>query len=258
MDFQGKNILVVGASSGIGRAISLRFASEGARVAVTARRAQRLQQLVEEIERANGVAVALPADGTDEQAAADVVAQVIDRFGGIDMVLLNAGGAPALHLVNMTAAEVKYYMRSNYDTVVNYLFPVLKHMKQRKSGMVAHTNSLASFFGVPLQGPYSGAKAAARMLLDTCRIELEEYDIKFVTLYPGFTATESTKGDGMPSPGEISEDEAVDYMLGAIRREDWDFMFPPAAADQILQGLAAPKVELNEALKSLILNAPPT
>ncbi|KQZ28317.1 SDR family oxidoreductase [Caulobacter sp. Root1472] len=253
MDFQGKSVLVVGASSGMGRAISLRFAQEGARVAVTARRGERLLALVEEIEAAGGVALSLPADGADEQGAAEVVSKVITHWGGIDLVLLNAGGAPALRMTAMTAAEVKSYMRSNYDTVVNYLFPVLDHMKQRNEGMVAHTNSLASFFGVPLAGPYSAAKAAARLLIDTCRIEFEPFGIKFSTLYPGFIATEATKGDGMPSPGEISEEEAVSYMIEAIRREDWDHMFPPEAAGEILQALELPKPVLNEILKEKIL-----
>ena len=258
MEFNEKNILVVGASSGMGRTISLRFAQAGARVAVTARRAAMLEELVEAIEKENGVALALPADATDERAAAKVVGQVIESFGGIDMVLLNAGGAPAIYMPKMTAHEVKSYMQSNYDTVVNYLFPVLEHMKQRRGGLVVHTNSLGGFYGVPLQGPYSAAKAAARLLIDTCRIEFEQFGIRFVSLYPGFIATEVTKGDGMPAPGEISEEEAVDYMVGAIRREDWDFMFPPHAAANALRAMQLPKPELNEYLKKRIFEGTPT
>jgi NAD(P)-dependent dehydrogenase (short-subunit alcohol dehydrogenase family) len=255
MEFSQKSVLVVGASSGMGREIALRFAGEGAKVALTARRAQALEAVAQEIRETGGVAIVLPADGSDEDAAADVVAKVIEEFGRIDLVLLNAGGAPALDLTAMTAAQVKSYMRSNYDTVVNYLFPVLDHMKARGDGVVAHTNSLAAFFGVPLQGPYSAAKAAARMLIDTCRIEFEPYGITFTTLYPGFVATEATKGDGMPAPGEISETEAVDYMIEAIRRGDWDLMFPPAAAKDVVGGMRLPKAELNKILKSSILLA---
>ena len=258
MEFSGKNILVVGASSGMGRAISLRFARAGARVAVTARRAAMLQDLVKEIEQQNGIALALPADGTDERAAAKVVDKAIESFGGIDMVLLNAGGAPAIYMPKMNAHDVKSYMQSNYDTVVNYLFPVLEHMKQREGGLVVHTNSLGGFYGVPLQGPYCAAKAAARLLIDTCRIEFEQFGIRFVSLYPGFIATEATKGDGMPAPGEISEEEAVNLMVDAIRREDWDFMFPPHAAANAMRALQLTKPELNEYLKKRIFEGTPT
>ena len=258
MEFNGKNILVVGASSGMGRTISLRLAQAGARVAVTARRAAMLQDLVETIERENGVAVALPADATDEHAAVNVVDKAIESLGGIDMVLLNAGGAPAIYMPKMNASEVKFYMKSNYDTVVNYLFPVLEHMKQRQGGLVVQTNSLGGFYGVPLQGPYCAAKAAGRLLIDTCRIEFEQFGIRFVSLYPGFIATEATKGDGMPAPGEISEEEAVNYMVDAIRREDWDFMFPPHAAANALRAMQLPKPELNEYLRKRILEGTPT
>ena len=258
MEFKGKNILVVGASSGMGRAISLRFAQAGARVAVTARRAAMLQDLVKAIEKGNGVALAFPADATDEEAAATVVEKAIESLGGIDMVLLNAGGAPAIHLPKMNATEVKFYMKSNYDTVVNFLFPVLEHMKQRQGGLVVHTNSLGGFYGVPLQGPYCAAKAAARLLIDTCRIEFEPFGIRFVSLYPGFIATEATKGDGMPAPGEISEEEAVNYMVDAIRREDWDFMFPPHAAANAMRAMQLPKPELNEYLRKRIFEGTPT
>lgn len=258
MEFNGKNILVVGASSGMGRTISLRFAQAGARVAVTARRAAMLQDLVKTIEQGNGVALALPADATDEDAAANVVEKAIESLGGIDMVLLNAGGAPAIYMPKMSAGEVKHYMKSNYDSVVNYLFPVLEHMKQRQGGLVVHTNSLGGFYGVPLQGPYCAAKAAGRLLIDTCRIEFEQFGIRFVSLYPGFIATEVTKGDGMPAPGEISEEEAVDYMVDAIRREDWDFMFPPHAAANALRAMQLPKPELNEYLKKRIFEGTPT
>jgi len=258
MEFNERNILVVGASSGMGRTISLRLARLGARVAVTARRAALLHELVQTIKQENQVALALPADGTDEEAAANVVSEVIKHFGGIDMVLLNAGGAPAIYMPKMNASEVKFYMKSNYDTVVNYLFPVLEHMKQRRGGLVVHTNSLGSFYGVPLQGPYCAAKAAGRLLIDTCRIEFEEFGIRFVSLYPGFIATEATKGDGMPAPGEISEEAAVDYMVDAIRREEWDFMFPPHAAANTQRAMQLSKPELNQYLRKRILEGAPT
>jgi len=126
----------------------------------------------------------------------------------------------------MNAAEVKAYMRSNYDVVVNYLFPVLDQMRTQMGGLVVHTNSLAGLIGVPLQGPYSAAKGGAKLLIDTCRIEFAQYGIRFLTVYPGFVATEATVGDGMPSPMEISEEKAVDHILHAIRKGHIHYPFP--------------------------------
>ncbi|MGR6466443.1 SDR family NAD(P)-dependent oxidoreductase [Rhizobium sp. PAMB 3182] len=226
MSFKDKIVLIVGASTGMGRVLARRLAGEGAKVVVTARRQPLLDALAGEISAAGGVCVALAADATDEAAAGEVVRAVVERFGRLDMIYLNAGGAPALDMTRMSAGEVNACMRLNYDVVVNYLFPALAQMKKQKAGLVAHTNSLAGFLGIPLQGPYSAAKGAARLLIDTCRIEFAPHGIRFVTVYPGFVATESTKGDGMPAPLEISEEKAVDHILHALRKEKPDYLFP--------------------------------
>ncbi|HBF31419.1 SDR family oxidoreductase [Rhizobium sp.] len=226
MNFFGKSILIVGASSGMGRILALRLAAEGAKIVVTARRAGHLDRLAEEIRASGGQCLAVAADATDAKAAAGVIRATIEQYGRLDLIYLNAGGAPALDMRLMTPEEVNAYMRSNYDVVVNYLFPAMKQMIQQGGGHVGHTNSLAGLLGVPMQGPYSAAKGAAILLIDTCRIEFAGYGIRFTTVYPGFVATEVTVGDGMPAPLEISADKAVDHILYALRHEKRDYMFP--------------------------------
>lgn len=255
--FNGKVVLIVGASSGMGRVLALRLAAAGALVAATARRGDRLDALRAEIAARGGSCLVLAADALDSAAAEQVVATCVEHYGRIDLVVLNAGGAPALDMRNMTAAQVNAYMRSNYDVVVNYLFPVLHQMVQQRGGLVAHTNSLAGFLGVPLQGPYSAAKAAARLLIDTCRIEFAQYGIKFVTVYPGFVATEKTAEDGMPAPLEISEECAVDHILYALRRERSDYLFPFSMRWLIRLALVLPKSLTNHILANEIPPLPP-
>jgi len=224
--YAGKAVLVAGASSGIGRVLALRLAEEGARLIVTARRREKLETLAEEIEKRGGQCLALAADAECPDAAAQVVLRAVETFGRIDLAVLNVGGAPALDMRRMNAREVTAYMRSNYDTVVNYLFPVIDQMIAQKGGVIAHTNSLAGFLGVPLQGPYSAAKGALRLLVDTCRVEFADDGIEFISIYPGFIATEATASDGMPAPFELSEDQAVAHMLKAIHGGHWDYSFP--------------------------------
>ena len=226
MKFQDKVVLIVGASSGIGRTLALRLASEGAHVVVTARRRDKLESLVAQIAQEGGHALALAADAQDPAAAEQVVHETVQRLGRIDLVMLNAGGAPALDMRTMGARDVTAYMRSNYDVAVNYLFPVLHQMVRQGGGVVAQTNSLAGFLGVPLQGPYSAAKGALRLLIDTCRVEFGRYGIRFVSVYPGFIGTEATANDGMPAPLQMSEDRAVDHLMRAIAREHMDYCFP--------------------------------
>lgn len=249
MNFKNKIILIVGASSGMGRVVALKLAAAGAKLVVTARRKDKLENLAADIKAKGGDCLAVAADALDERAAEAVVKSTVEHFGKIDVVLLNAGGAPAIDMRQMNAADVRHYMQTNYDVVVNYLFPVLEQMKKQRSGLVAHTNSLAGFIGVPLQGPYSAAKGAVRLLMDTCRLEFAEYGIKFTSIYPGFVATEITKNDGMPAPMEISEEKAADYILYALRKEKSDYLFPPVMKWLIRLALVLPKPILNLILK---------
>ena len=249
MAIDGKVFLVVGASSGIGRALALKLAAQGADLAVTARREDRLLQLQAEVSSTGRRCLALPADATSGPAAAEVVSRTLAHFGRIDAVVLNAGGAPALDMRGMDAAGVNHYMRTNYDVTVNYLFPVLEAMKQQRGGLVVHTNSLAGFLGIPLQGPYSAAKGATRLLLDTCRLEFAQYGIHFCNVYPGFVATEATRDDGMPAPLEISEDRAAGHIVHAISRGKQDYLFPWAMRWLIRLALILPKPVTNAILK---------
>ncbi len=116
MEFENQVVLIVGASSGMGRVVALRLADAGAKLVVTARRKDKLESLASEISEAGGECLVLPADALDERAAQSVVDSAVEHFGGIDVVLLNAGGAPAIDMRTMAAAEVKSYMRTNYDS----------------------------------------------------------------------------------------------------------------------------------------------
>ena len=117
MNFGNKVVLIVGASSGMGRRLALRLAAEGAFVVVTARRKDRLDALVDEMAQQGDLGLALAADAQDPVAAEQVVKEVVRRFGRIDLAVLNAGGAPALDMRTMGAREVTACMRANYDAM---------------------------------------------------------------------------------------------------------------------------------------------
>ena len=238
-DLSGLRILIVGASSGMGRQVALRMAEQGATVALTARRTELLDELAYEITSRGGQCTTHPADATDPAAAVAVVEEII-AGGGIDVALLNAGGAPAVDLHSVDAATVTGYMRSNYDVAVNYLVPLTTYMTGRGKGTIAHTNSLAGWYGIPLQGPYSAAKAALRVLFDSYRIEYANSGIRFISIYPGFVRTEATIGDGMPAPGELSEEVAADHIVKALLRNNDSYSFPRSTTTAVHAGRLLP------------------
>jgi NAD(P)-dependent dehydrogenase (short-subunit alcohol dehydrogenase family) len=224
----GKTILVTGASSGLGRAIALELASRDNALVVTARRKELLESLAVQVRARGSRCLVAPADATDPVAAAAVIDAAIARFGRIDVALLNAGGA-AVQVMGEREADapaVLATMRKNYDSLVSFLCPLIEHMREA-GGAIAYTGSPAGSFGLPKSGPYSAAKAAGRVLFDTCRIELSHTPIRFIALYPGFTYTEGLVADEVPIRSLIIDKErAVREMLWAMERGRAHHMFP--------------------------------
>lgn len=241
MHFQNKTILIAGASSGIGRSVALQLAKKSNRIAILARRGDELSLLAAEIEQLGSQALALPCDALNTLASQQAIDEMAAKFGTVDAALLNIGDGPSFNMSNVTAEAIRHNMDLNYSSLVNLLIPLVAIMKPQGHGLIAHTNSLAGFLGLPMQGPYSAAKAAGRMLMDTCRIELKPFGLKFVSLYPGFVATDRVSDDGIPAPFEISEDKAASLMIRAMEKEKSDYLFPLVTASLIRLALILPK-----------------
>ena len=241
MKLENKTILIVGASSGIGRAVSLQLAAYSNRIIICARRQAELESLEREIKAKGSDCLVVCSDALSEVQAQQSIDKSIETFGRIDVALLNVGDGPSFNMSKSTVKEITQNMNLNYTTMVNFLVPLIAHMKEHKSGLIAHTNSLAGFLGLPMQGPYSAAKAACRILMDTCRTELKPFGIKFVSAYPGFVATERVAEDGIPAPFEISEKVAAGHIVKAMERERADYLFPFITGSLIRLALILPK-----------------
>lgn len=242
-----RTILIVGASSGIGAEVARQLAPGNNRLVVTARRAPELAGIAEQVRAAGSSCLDIPADALDPRAAADVVTAATGEFGSVDIALLNAGDGPDMPMDQVSVADVSRMMALNYDVVVNYLIPLTEQMlRQRDGGLIAHTNSLAGLMGIPRQGPYSAAKAAARTLLDAARVELEPRGIRFTNIHPGFVATTRISEDGLPKPFEISEERGARHVIRALEKEPAQahFPWPTATLVRTLRTLPTPLASL--------------
>ncbi|AXQ30096.1 SDR family NAD(P)-dependent oxidoreductase [Solimonas sp. K1W22B-7] len=239
MKLSEKTILITGASAGIGRCVAEKLAAGNNNVVITARRAAQLEDVASIVRARGSRCLVLPADALDEAATQAVVDRAVNEFGRMDAVLLNIGEGPAYNMATASAATIKRCMHINYDVTVNYLVPTIACMKAAGGGLIAHTNSLAGLLGVPMQGPYSAAKSACRLLLDTSRTELKRFNIRIASVYPGFIATERTADDGIPAPFEISPDACAEHILRAMERETPDTLFPwqTSLMTRVLQNL---------------------
>lgn len=252
MKLTNKTILIVGASSGIGRKVAEILSLGNNNLILTARRESLLADAAKVIEANGSRCLSIATDALNEEGAEAVVQEAVKHFGCIDVALLNIGAGPSFNMSKTSALEVKQNMQLNYDSMVNYLIPVIQQMKKQGNGVIAHTNSLAGFVGLPMQGPYSAAKAAGRILMDSCRIELAELNIKVVSLYPGFVATERVMDDGIPAPFQISETQAANYIIKGLEGKKADVLFPASLKGLITLARILPKPLLSLILKRAI------
>ncbi|CAN7312186.1 SDR family oxidoreductase [Neorhizobium sp. LjRoot104] len=200
----GKIAIVTGASAGIGRAAARLFASEGASLVVTARRAELLGMLVEEIEAAGGKAVALAGDVRDEDLQQRLVATAVDRFGGLDIAFNNAGGTVGYGPVTETSADD---WRATLDLNLTSGFLAAKHqapaMIARGGGSIIFTSTFVGHSaGMPGMGAYAAAKAGLTGLVQVLAAELGAHGVRVNALLPGGVDTDANPINFPDAPSE--------------------------------------------------------
>jgi NADP-dependent 3-hydroxy acid dehydrogenase YdfG len=185
----GKIALVTGASSGIGEATALALAAEGARVAIAARRVQRLTDLAERIRHDGGDALPIETDVTDEVQAARMVQRVLQAFGRLDLLANIAGVGVAAPFQNTTSAEYRQMVDVN---ILGLLYPIhaaLPAMKQQGAGHIVIVSSGTGRYIHP-SVVYSGTKHAASAMAESLRREIGKDGIRVTCIEPGAVKTE--------------------------------------------------------------------
>ena len=230
MDTNNKVILITGASSGIGRATALKLAGHGNKLVIVARRENLLAEAATKIKELGSDCLYFAGDAMDEQFGEYVFQKTVEAYGRIDIAILVVGIGPPSNTLTASAEKIKFCMDANFNTFINFYVPVMRQMKtQNTEAMICHVNSLASFFGVPMQGDYVAAKGGVRLFLDTARMELKHFGYKNIhiqTIHPSFVDTEAVRNDGIPAPGEISEEKAAEYIIKGIKKNKKRNMFP--------------------------------
>jgi len=186
--------IVTGASRGIGRAVALRLATEGAVVVCTGRNREALDETVAMITRAGGRAEAAAFDVSDRDAAREVVADVHARHGRIDILVNNAGIARDQIFVRMKAEEWDQVLRVDLDGVFFMTQPAVKVMMRRRSGRIVNVSSVVGLMGNAGQANYAAAKAALIGLTKSLARELGSRNITVNAVAPGYIQTDMTAG----------------------------------------------------------------
>ena len=190
----GKKAIVTGASRGIGRAIAVEYARQGADVALLARNEEMLTEVAQEIEGLGRTAVVTVADVLDPAAVHAAAASAIHELGGLDIVVNNAGGNSfSSPVVGMRFSGWEKTQKLNVDSTVHMLQAVGPTLLEQKSGSVINVASVAGMRGAPMMSHYGAAKAAIMSLTRSVAVEWAWAGVRVNTLLPGWIETDLTE-----------------------------------------------------------------
>ena len=201
-----KVVIITGASSGIGEATAKLLASKGAKVVLGARREDKLKQIVDEIEKDGGQAFYQELDVTQPSENDTIVELAKEKFGGVDVIFLNAGIMPNSPLSALKTGDWHQMIDVNITGVLNGVAAVLRTFIEQKSGHVIANSSVAGLKAYPGGAVYGGTKWFVRDFMEVLRMEsaMEGTNIRTATIYPAAIGTELL--------GTISHEDTAEQM----------------------------------------------
>lgn len=233
--FQDDIVWITGASSGIGAAMALEFASRGAIVCLSARRRERLEELVAKIESSGGRAQAFPCDVTSEQAVAETVSAIVASHGRLDCAVANAGFAVGGRIESLSAEDWRRQFDVNVVGVAMTAKYALAELRQT-NGRLALVGSIMSMVSAAKTGAYCASKYAVRSLGQTLSVELHGSGASCTTIHPGYVSSEialvdnegvfhEDREDRRPAKLMWPADRAARVMVSAIAKRKREFVF---------------------------------
>jgi 3-oxoacyl-[acyl-carrier protein] reductase len=223
VDLSGQTAIVTGASRGIGKAIAMRLAAAGAKVACVARSADKLKETADAIAAAGGTAEVHPCDVTDSAAVSKLVEELAEKWGGLDIVVNNAGITKDTLIPRMEDEQWDAVIATNLRSVFLFTRSASLIMMRKRSGRIINISSVSGLMGNSGQSNYSASKAGVIGFTRTVAQELASRKVTVNAICPGFIASEMTAAMGatldefvktrIPSKRLGEADEVADAVL---------------------------------------------
>jgi short-subunit dehydrogenase len=253
-----KEVLLTGASRGLGVDMARRFAKEGSRLALAARSAGELEQVRSELEAGGAQAIAVPTDVSDLQSLQALVKEVESLLGQVDVLVNNAGLEDPLDYEITPPETMERIVQVNVTGTMWLTRLVVPSMIERHSGHIVNISSVAGITPVPHNAVYSATKHAIVGLSRSLRIELAEHGIGVSVVCPGFVRGGMFARSGLDAPktaGSVSMEQVADAVVGAVlgnkgevivarglaKISDWSFAMAPELSASLMRrtGVAA-------------------
>jgi short-subunit dehydrogenase len=228
-DLRGRRLLITGASSGIGRCLAEQATRAGARVALAARSADKLDELAQTLGGFGADVLAVPTDVTCETERQRLLQTVVDRFQGLDVLINNAGVGSWGHFADCTEAILRQVMEVNFFAPAELIRLAVPVLQRGRQPAVVNVASMCGRRGLPAWSEYSASKFALCGLTEALRAELARFDIDVLLVLPGLTRSDLNR-HLLRSSGRLK----IDFERG---------MPPEGVATGILRSLRANRSE---------------
>lgn len=221
--YHNKIIWIIGASSGIGAALSKELASKGAIICLSARRVKELENVKNCL---SGTKHELfPLDICDEEAVIKAADAIHTSFGRIDSVIFLAAAYKPMRLDVLNISDVRQIIKTNMLSAFYVLHAVIPLLKNQDCGQIALCGSVAGYIGLPRGQPYSATKAAIINLAESLRSELPNtIDVKIIN--PGFVKTALTAKNNFEMPMIITPEKAAIFIADGLLKKNFEIHFP--------------------------------
>ena len=187
--FQDSIVWITGGGTGIGKALAVEFAKEGAKLALSGRRRDRLESAADELRALGAEVLVVPCDVTDEDSIDQAVSAVVAHFGKLDVCVANAGFSVAGRIKKLRASDWRRQFDVNVIGLASTCRAVIPHLERTK-GRIALIGSVSALFPAPGLAPYSASKAAVRVIGASLSAELHGTGVSCTTIHPGFVESE--------------------------------------------------------------------
>jgi short-subunit dehydrogenase len=220
-----KVIWITGASSGIGKAVAIKFAENGWTVAVSARR----QNLLNELKQINQNIYPFPLDVTDIEKCKLVASNIINQFKNIDICLFGTGMHDPKSEKKFNLNKIREIMEVNYFGTMNTINSIYDYFSEKKNGQISIISSVAGYRGLPAAGAYCASKAALTSFAESLNFDMQMKNVRVSLISPGFIKTPMTDQNDFPMPMiKTPEFAANEIYKGLTVKKSFEIHFPKA------------------------------
>lgn len=217
-----KKVWITGASSGIGKAVAEKFANEGWKVAISARRKEILDDMAK-----NKNLFSYPLDVTNQEQVNNVFKKIIDDFGEINLCIFSSGTYDPKNEQSINVEKIKNVINVNFIGVVNCVKSVESYFKKKRSGQISIVSSIAGYRGLPNSSGYGPSKAALTNFTESIFFDFKKFNVNVSVVSPGFIKTPLTDKNEFKMPFlETPEFAAKKIFNGLIKNNSFEIHFP--------------------------------